>query len=274
MMTPMVSDGLQVKTLRVITFASGCVSALAPCSASTRTISRSDRMPTIRRSGPSTSSAPILCSASVRTAVSSVAVGSIDTTWPPLAERIFLTCMGRLPRPAWLRPAECRVENARLPSSYVASAAPSGHGRTHAAMPCEHPAGRSSRHRPRSAALTCARLSVGTPYAARSMRVGQACSADGRGRPWPFAVVDCGRDRIEYGKPQKTGQEAADMRLPCDCLLDAEHPHREHFPEQNIDAEPDQQECDHARIAKTYQERRCRHPAGLGAVAPHLERPA
>src|SRR5215470_16481108 len=65
-------------------------------------MSRSDRIPITRRSGPSTRSAPILCLASILTAVSRVAVGSIEMTSPPLADRMVLTVMGRLPRPAFV----------------------------------------------------------------------------------------------------------------------------------------------------------------------------
>src|SRR5215813_12057266 len=101
-----------------------------------------------------------------------------------------------------------------------------------------------------------------------------ACSSrsllmSGRRRIWPFSAVEFGRspNRIEYGEGKKTDQEAADMRLPSDRLLDAWHAHGED-PEQNIDAEPDQHECEHPRIAKACGERRCRHPTRLGGISP------
>src|SRR3984893_15638101 len=56
-------------------------------------MSRSDRIPTTRRSGPKMSSAPILCFASVWMAVFTVAVGSIEIRSPRLADRIALTVM-------------------------------------------------------------------------------------------------------------------------------------------------------------------------------------
>ena len=59
-----VSDCLQLTTLRVITALTGSSSTAAPRSPSTRTMSRSDRMPSMR---PSliTSTAPILRSARI-----------------------------------------------------------------------------------------------------------------------------------------------------------------------------------------------------------------
>src|SRR5262249_30909660 len=98
----------------------------------------------------------------------------------------------------------------------------------------------------RYAALTKARLSDGTLGAARcrqALPLRRACSSrsllmSGRRRIWPFSAVEFGRspNRIEYGEGKKTDQEAADMRLPSDRLLDAWHAHGED-PEQNIDAE-------------------------------------
>ena len=57
------------------------------------------------------------------------------------------------------------------------------------------------------------------------------------------------------------------MRLPSDRLLDARDTQGED-PEQKIDAEPDQQECEHTRIAKACGQRRRRHPTRLGGVSP------
>ena len=78
MIAPTVSDCLQLMTLRVITALTGSSSTAAPRSPSTRTMSRSDRMPSMR---PSliTSTAPILRSARILIAAESFASGS--TLW-------------------------------------------------------------------------------------------------------------------------------------------------------------------------------------------------
>src|SRR2546422_9096385 len=96
---------------------------------------------------------------------------------------------------------------------------------------------------------------------------------DCRCRIRPFAAVEFGRtgDRIECGEGKKPDQESADMRLPSDRLLDARHAHGEDS-EQQIDAEPDQQECEHTRIAKAYRKRRRWHPTRLGGASPQPER--
>src|SRR5262245_24398991 len=60
-------------------------------------MSRSDRIPTTRRSGPTTTSAPIRCLANTLTAVSRLAGGSKVIISPLLAERMVLTVIGRLP---------------------------------------------------------------------------------------------------------------------------------------------------------------------------------
>src|SRR5262245_66173291 len=91
----------------------------------------------------------------------------------------------------------------------------------------------------------------------------------------PFAAVEFGRtrDRIECGEGKKPDQESADMRLPSDRLLDARHTQGED-PEQKIDAEPDQHECEHARVAKACGKRRSRHPTRLGGGSPPPARAA
>jgi hypothetical protein len=78
------------------------------------------------------------------------------------------------------------------------------------------------------------------------------------------------RQRLER---QKASQESADVRLPSDRLLDARQAKGE-YSEQNIDPEPDQQKCQHPRIAKAGRERGCRHQRSLGAISPQLERAA
>src|SRR6516162_7106389 len=65
MMETAVSASPQVATSRVMTCASRLVNASAPNSANARTMSRSDKMPITRRSAPSTTTAPIRCSANV-----------------------------------------------------------------------------------------------------------------------------------------------------------------------------------------------------------------
>jgi hypothetical protein len=55
------------------------------------------------------------------------------------------------------------------------------------------------------------------------------------------------RNGIECGECQETGKEPADMRLPCNRLLDPSHAERAE-PEQQVDAEQYQQEGEHARI--------------------------
>src|SRR6516164_4883370 len=90
MMAATVSLSRQLTTLRVITSLTGASSTLAPRSPSTRTISRSDRMP----STPPlliTSTAPILRSPRILTAAESFASGSTLTMWWPLVSRIART---------------------------------------------------------------------------------------------------------------------------------------------------------------------------------------
>src|SRR6516164_7190092 len=93
MMAETVSLCRQLTTLRVITSLTGASSTLAPRSPSTRTISRSDRMP----STPLlliTSTAPILRSPRILTAVESLASGSTLRMWWPLVSRIARTVIG------------------------------------------------------------------------------------------------------------------------------------------------------------------------------------
>src|SRR5262249_42718978 len=135
----------------------------------------------------------------------------------------------------------------------------------------------------RYAALTKARLSDGTRGAARCRQEAPLKRSysprrwlmNGRCRIRPFSAVEFGRrrNRIECDEAEKIDQESADMRLPSNRLLDARHAHGEN-PEQNIDAEPDQHECEHGRIAEARRERCCGHPTRLGGISPQLERPA
>jgi hypothetical protein len=74
-----VSASPQVATSRVMICVSRLVGAFVPNSANVRTTSRSDKMPMTRRSAPSTTRAPIRCSAKVAIATSKAAVGSIVT---------------------------------------------------------------------------------------------------------------------------------------------------------------------------------------------------
>ena len=77
-----VSEALQVTTLRVITALTCSSSTACPRSASTRTMSRSDRMPSIRPLLIA-STAPIFFSARILIAAESLASGSTDVClWP------------------------------------------------------------------------------------------------------------------------------------------------------------------------------------------------
>src|SRR5262245_29825643 len=175
---------------------------------------------------------------------------------------------------------ECRLDNARFNIEFRQL--------WHAAMDEPPRPGRRAtgslraRRRP-YAGLTELRLSDGSGGAARcrqALLLKRACSPgrwlmNGRCRIGPFPAVEFGRspNRIEYGEGKKTDQKSSDMGLPSDRLLDAWHADGED-PEQNIDAEPDQHECEHPRIAKACGERRCRHPTRLGGISPQLERAA
>jgi hypothetical protein len=75
-----VSASPQVATSRVMICASRLVGASEPNSANVRKTSRSDKTPMTRRSAPSTTGAPIRCSANVAIATSKAALGSIVTT--------------------------------------------------------------------------------------------------------------------------------------------------------------------------------------------------
>jgi len=83
----------QVETLRVITCATGTSRTVFPVSAIARTMSRSDRMPTRCRSASSTISTPMRCVESNFAAVARSAVGSMQTTSPPLAARMVFKLM-------------------------------------------------------------------------------------------------------------------------------------------------------------------------------------
>src|SRR6516164_8559996 len=152
---------------------------------------------------------------------------------------------------------ECRLDNARFGIEFrqlrhAATDEPPDLG--------EERADRCALDVNRYAALTKARLSDGTRGAARCRQESPLKRAysprrwlmNGRRRIRPFSAVEFGRgrDRIECGEGEKTNQESADMRLPRDRMLDARNAYGEDLPEQNIDAEPDQRECEHTRIAK------------------------
>ena len=73
------------------------------------------------------------------------------------------------------------------------------------------------------------------------------------------------RDRIEQREQQQPGEEAADMRLPGDRHTfgpDADGADAEH----NVDAEPDRQKSQHARIAERTPQRLCRDKIGRAHV--------
>ena len=91
----MVSDGVQVTTLRVITAVSGTSSAWQPRAASIATMSRSDTMPTTRCSGPVTTSAPIRRSARILAACSRLGGGLDGDDVAALGARMAFTVMGR-----------------------------------------------------------------------------------------------------------------------------------------------------------------------------------
>src|SRR6516225_7084090 len=86
-----VSLSVQVDTFRVIDWLTGCSSAAAPASATARTMSRSERMPTMRLSALRTGTERIRLSARSGTADFRVAPGSMVTTSRPVAARIILT---------------------------------------------------------------------------------------------------------------------------------------------------------------------------------------
>src|ERR1700704_4848666 len=81
------------------------------------------------------------------------------------------------------------------------------------------------------------------------------------------------RNRVEGRKENETGEEPADMRLPGHRLLGVGGTERDDC-EQKIDAEPHQQESEHARIAQARSERSGGHAISFIAVAPQAERTA
>jgi hypothetical protein len=91
------SSPVQVATLRVITWPTGRLRAVAPCSESARTMSRSDNMPARRSPAPRITTAPMRHAESNFAAAARSAVGSIETMSPPkfrcLAARIVFTFM-------------------------------------------------------------------------------------------------------------------------------------------------------------------------------------
>jgi hypothetical protein len=123
MMETAVSASPQVAISRVMACASRLVSASAPSSANSRTMSRSDKMPITRRSAPSTTTAPIRCSANFAIAASRVALGSIVTTSLPFLDTIALTVIRRLPPPA----TSYRAESHHLANANSRVRVPPGH---------------------------------------------------------------------------------------------------------------------------------------------------
>src|SRR4051794_39886462 len=97
MMNAMVSVSVQVTTLRVMIAPTFSSSAAGPRSPIARTMSRSDRMPATRLSGPVTTTAPMRRSPSSFTASDRLAVGAMVTTSLPLRDKIVRTVMGSLP---------------------------------------------------------------------------------------------------------------------------------------------------------------------------------
>ena len=92
MIAPTVSALLQVTTLRVMTALTGSSSTLAPRSPKTRTMSRSDRMPS-RRPSLITSTAPMRRSPSSLIAADSFASGLTEMICCPFEPRIACTVM-------------------------------------------------------------------------------------------------------------------------------------------------------------------------------------
>src|SRR6266481_5045034 len=93
-------------------------------------------------------------------------------------------------------------------------------------------------HRIRSGALSA----VALRSRAQPAIVSRLIAAGRRVHAFIRAAARRDRNGIECGECQETGKEPADMRLPCNRLLDPSHADRAE-PEQQVDAEPYQQEA-------------------------------
>src|ERR1051326_1911414 len=181
------SLSLQDSTVRVMLRLTGSSSAAAPRAASARTVSRSEMMPLMRRSAPRMSAAPMRLSASSLAASASVAPGSMVTTSRPLSARMVLTIM--------VASRSLRlisgVESRRKVLSTMRLVGTKFHDRIPAILQRSIEAVAAIQKIVAKRSRSSARLAV------------------------ELRLRHC---RIERGKQQEAGDEAADMRLPGDLL--------------------------------------------------------
>ena len=69
-----------------------------------------------------------------------------------------------------------------------------------------------------------------------------------------------GLHRIEQREQQQTGEKSADMGLPRDVLTVAGYEGHRTEPKQQVEAEPNADKCQHARVAQCNRQRRSRNP--------------
>src|SRR3984957_6499141 len=85
------------------------------------------------------------------------------------------------------------------------------------------------------------------------------------------SIGDAARNRIEPRKQDQAGEESADMRLPGDTGAVGANRDRTDA-EDDVDAEPDREKRQPARIARGARERKRRHPCrGIGVAAAEGE---
>src|SRR4029079_11752793 len=187
---------VEVARLRVITWPTGRLRAVAPCSESARTMSRSDNMPARRPPAPRITTAPMRRAESNFAAAARSAVGSIETMSPPkfrcLAARIVFTFMAASYARSLFETRSC----AKCPVSQ-------GHAV-------------SLGHEQRSRRAIG---SVNTQFREVSYAPGNWLM-----RRW-CSVIKLGQIRapVEPGEQEQPGKKSPDMRLPGDWLLTAGH---------------------------------------------------
>src|SRR5215831_16573779 len=203
-------------------------------------MSRSDRIPAMRPPAPRIRTAPIRCVESSFAAADRSAVGSIQIMSPPkvrfLAARIVFTFM-----------AASLAHD--LFSGRHARAIFPAYGITGA--------GRYQRSR-----RCCSSVKTQLREARLAVRnwLMRHCSRIFELRKMWF--------RIKPREQEQAGQEAANVRLPGNRLLIAEDRDRAD-PEQDVDAKPDNQKQQHARIAPNIAKRNRRYHVGALLMASH-----
>src|SRR5580692_4625685 len=214
-------------------------------------MSRSERMPTTRRSAPRIINAPMRFSASSATAAARVALGSMVTTSRPLPARMMLTVIiASLCFTAQRSPGRVGTVKVLAIMFYTSS----GFQRHHECAYCSALFAAHwrvvQRGKIKYTPLT-ARPSVGRPLGWLGV-----ARLSGRFRLRNF--------RIKSVEQDQAGKKAADMGLPGDRLAVLAADRHRAEAEQHVQSEPDDQEHQEPDVGERRQERPRRHAMGAG----------